>query len=68
MIRVSGVLHQLGESFSHSCPNASSISRAKEDSCESGILWWDVAHMTSYGQRVAADWLASALADIIRAP
>jgi lysophospholipase L1-like esterase len=25
---------------------------------DSGMLWWDKVHLTSYGQGVAADWLA----------
>ena len=25
---------------------------------DSGFIWWDAAHLTSYGQTVAAGWLA----------
>jgi lysophospholipase L1-like esterase len=28
---------------------------------DSGVLWWDEVHLTSYGQRLTADWLADRL-------
>ena len=31
-----------------------------------GTLWWDQAHLTSYGQEVTAAWLAPQLLDMLR--
>jgi lysophospholipase L1-like esterase len=32
---------------------------------ESGSLWWDSVHMSSYGQRAVADWLAPKLLELL---
>ena len=34
---------------------------SRGDTYDSGILWWDPVHMTSYGQRIAAEYLSNKL-------
>ena len=38
----------------------------EESNKESGFLWWDTVHLTSYGQGLVAKWLAPALTREIR--
>ena len=34
---------------------------SNRDIYDSGIIWWDVVHMTSYGQQKAAEFIANGL-------
>ena len=33
---------------------------------DSGMMWWDKVHLTSYGHGVVAEWLASQMLAMIR--
>ena len=51
--------------------NASSLDLngylAQPDVYDSGILWWDMIHLTSYGQHLAAELIARDIVDNIKA-
>lgn len=32
---------------------------------DSGILWWDEVHLTSYGHRLAGEWLAERMMPLV---
>ena len=38
---------------------------AQKSTIKSGALWWDFVHLTSYGQRVTAEWLAPRVLKVI---
>ena len=40
---------------------------AQPDVYDSGILWWDMIHLTSYGQHLAAELIARDIVDNIKA-
>ncbi len=39
---------------------------ANADIYDSGILWWDIVHLTSYGQKLAAEFITQGIIDNFR--